>query len=201
MSVVEYKKISHGGTKYLVSRIEYSDRIEYRAWERAQPSNSESGFLSNAAHRTTYQAGGELWGDISTRCPSAATSLMTPLSERRVIAEAEEMLKAKNLAHILIRSVFDVVCGEDAGCLIIKRDAPVKLDEPKQKDEGRQSAKYKTDDPVRNMLAVVPFEKLKELAKLNSVPVKLSDTAGLLKMRVMNAFRAKIKKGEAIKEI
>lgn len=52
---------------------------------------------------------------------------------------------------------------------------------------------------VKEMLVVAPMERLVQLAHLNDVPVKECDTAGLLKMRVMNAFRVRLAKGLEIK--
>lgn len=60
--------------------------------------------------------------------------------------------------------------------------------------------KEKHLEQIKKILAVADFNRLKILAQLNDVLVKEKDNAGLLKMRIMNAFKSKLAKGEAIKE-
>lgn len=200
MAIIERKKVTQQGIEYMVSRAEFPDRIEYQAWEKE--------LASSRNHDNVYKEDkATSWGSIDSRHFPVDIQTMTPRSDERIKAEADFRKKGRKLAYDLITAVFnDRTMNEalsdesssmsDSGKITIKRDKAVQLEEPKSKPDTRKSI---VKDEVRELLEVAALPRLKELAQLNGVPLKEKDNAGLLKMRLANALRQKLKRGETIK--
>lgn len=199
--IVDRKHVTHDGRKYLVSRTEYNDRIVYQAWEAA--SRDKNGFLTGGTHGHVYEDGDKkLWGNIEQRVWPPEIEQQTPRSEERVENEKRFRAAGDKLIDALIYAAFKVKPP-----YVVKRDKPIDLKEEKMEAVATSRSPVKPDtdkekhnEVIKKILAVADFARLKQLAKLNDIIVKEKDTAGLLKMRIMNAFRSKLVKGEVIAE-
>ncbi len=200
MSLVERKEVEHKGCKYIVSRAEFNDRVEYQAWEPMFESITRpKGASYFASHEDVYRDDkGYRWGSLDSRSYPDDIHVMTPCSPERLKEEEAFWRKTREIATLIIKSAFKVAgTPDERGKIVAKRNTKVELPESKNKPTGRSSV---IRDGVRDLLEAAAFPRLKQLAKLNGVTVKDKDTAGLLKMRLMNALRHKIKKGDAIIE-
>lgn len=201
MIPAEFKKITQDKKQYLVSCHQYSSYTTHEAWEPAE--KDDRGFLTGGTHYKTYIGiPKELWGDIMTRVFPERIQMMTPMSSERRIKEQQFIADCAKLVESLVYAAFKVKPP-----FLIYRDKPIELKEEKSMENKRSPLTKKIDPEkekianiVKKILEVADFNRLKQLAKLNSVMIKDSDTVGLLKMRVMNAFRTKLGKGEMIVE-
>lgn len=187
-------EVKHDGMTYLVSRYEYDvpKRVVMTAWEPALKGNN--GFLTDGTHSHTYtDPKKKLWGAIDKRRWPKEIEMLTPRSPERVKAEQEFLGKADTLAQLIISKA-------KFGKSNIKEE-PMEAAETVGRSPVKEAKKANPyAEQITKLLAVADFPRLKQLAKLNEVPVKEKDTAGLLKMRLMNAFRSMLTKGLAIKE-
>ena len=203
-TIAEWKDVTLNKVGYRVSRIEYGDRIEYTAWEEAmQNLTRNTKFMSSRSHNRIFKEGRVDWGAINERNLPPEIEQLTPKFPARIAAEGDFWKRSHGLAHSLINRVYPdiVMTGRNVsainGQIIVYRNEPVKLDEPK-KERGARSVV--SSDRVKEMLEMVDMPRMQQLAKLNGIPLKLSDTAGLLKMRLSNAFRKILKDGKTIVE-
>lgn len=202
-----WKKVTRDDVDFMVSRNEFSDRIVYEAWEvSGDIAPTEPSFISHQIHGHTCKHEGRTWGDLATRALPQNIAVVTPRSDERRVAESKFHLDNCNLAYELIRAAFKVEreAVPDAGSYLIRRrKGEVSTEESPPEKEGRSVIDDgdKTGNEIKDILSVMPFDKLKKFAEANGVMVKPTDTSGLLKMRVGNAWRHKLKKGEAIVKV
>lgn len=186
-------EVKHDGKTYLVSKYEYDApaRVALTAWEPA--TKGSNGFLTDGTHSHTYtDTKKQLWGAIDKRRWPKAIEMMTPRSPERVHAEQMFLAEADALAQLIIsKAKFSKTHTKEE-----TMEA-----EPNTRSSVKPEKKANPyAEQITKLLAVADFARLKQLATLNDVPVKDKDTAGLLKMRLMNAFRSMLTKGAAIKE-
>lgn len=182
------KEVIIGEVTYLAMKTEYgtpTPRVEVSAWEPA--TKHGAGFIGGSSHSHTYtDADKRLWGNVQRRRWSSAIELLTPNSPERVKAQQDFLGEADLLAAAIIKKA---KLGEAT-------NMTDQIEKPKAEKKPKTVQPYA--DEIKQIVGVADFPRLKELAKKNDVPVKDSDTAGLLKMRLMNAFRSKLTKGEKI---
>lgn len=199
--IIEWKSITHVNVPYRVTREEFPLRITYTAWEMATV--DRTGLIDKQSHARLHKDGKDTWGAINERCITTEICMLTPRSEERVQAEARFRYQSNLLAVTLISKSGLVTKGEGdmdytQGQVIVTRLVPVVL---KDGSIGYKPSE-KADDKVKSMLAMVDFPRLIVMANKNGVPVKDSDkkNPGLLKMRVANAFRKILERGDQIVE-
>jgi hypothetical protein len=181
-----FKEVRLAGTVYLVSRHEFSTRVEYTAWEPTTFTKVTS-FMTKMGHDEIYidQATKKKWGAINSRNPR------NPEDDQLVLKLFDVKLLGKGF---LPEGIITLTRGK----IVMKKttmDGKPMVDEVKPPTPKPAKAKKRQEDDFSTMLGAMDMNKLKYVAKLNNVTFKDSDTPGLLKMRVLNALRHIAKKG------
>lgn len=200
MANIEWKDLTYLRQPYRVSKEEFPTKTVYTAWEKADQSLShKTKFMTERSHSRLYHEGRDAWGAINERRLPDGIEQMTPRSPERIEATLKLNDVLLQLCMQLISSAFNVEGGVPTkGQIVSVRGNPIEI---KENRGARSVRSVVTSDRVKEMLAVTDMPNMQKLAKLNNVPLKDSDTAGLLKMRLANAFRKIIKDGREIQGV
>lgn len=190
MELVTYKEITFEGKPYLISRHEYRDRTEYTAWEPAGPDVRVVSFMTKMSHSSMYldPRTDRKWGAISARIPRDIAQ-----DDRLTLLLLNPKVAGKDFVPRNDGALYH-------GKIVLRKDKPDdNLPNPTPNNLTMKPHKEpKPADDVKNMLSMVTMEGMQKMARANNVPLKDTDTPGLLKMRLSNALRKILASGGTI---